>query len=237
MADGGREIDPGGYLGVVADLLWSVKRELALKDPALAFITIPRVLLKLRAGLAMLGQEPAESAGLFLELEKLHRPVMKLRARQRHRELGASVSPPEEPPVSAPAARPDGLWLARQELRTAGFEDTQPGAFTLQAERDAAPDDAAPVTENDAELALADLVPGCWVDLFARQQWRRARMVWAAERGTLFMFVSTGGQPHSMTRRSMQRLLRERMLRPVAREGVVPRALQRIAQQPVAATA
>ncbi len=232
QADGGREIDPGGYLAVVADLLWSVKRELALKDPARAFVTIPRVLLKLRAGLGVLGQEPAESAGLFLELEKLHRPVMKLRAQQRHRDLGASVQAPDEPPPATPAARPDGLWMAQQELRNAGFEDTQPGAFTLQSERDATPDHAELLTENDTEIALAELVPGCWVDLFARQQWRRARMVWATQRGTLFVFVSTGGRPHSMTRRSMQRLLRDRLLRPVAGDGVVPRALQRIAQQP-----
>ena len=232
LAAGGREIDPGGYLAVVADLLWSVKPALALKDPARAFVTIPRVLLKLRAGLGVLGQEPGESAGLFLELEKLHRPVMELRARQRHRDLGASVQAPEQPPESRPAAGPEGLWMAQQELRNAGFEDTQPGAFTLQSERDASTDNAPLLTENDTELALGELVPGCWVDLFARQQWRRARMVWAAERGTLFMFVSTGGQPHSMTRRSLQRLLRDRLLRPVAGDGVVPRALQRMAQQP-----
>ena len=44
------------------------------------------------------------------------------------------------------------------------------------------------------------------------------------------MFVSNGGQPHSMTRRSLERLVRERLLRPVEAGAVVPRALEAIAQ-------
>jgi hypothetical protein len=42
------------------------------------------------------------------------------------------------------------------------------------------------------------------------------------------MFVSHGGQPHSMTRRSLERLVRERLLRPVDAQAVVPRALARL---------
>jgi hypothetical protein len=42
--------------------------------------------------------------------------------------------------------------------------------------------------------------------------------------------VSHGGQPHSMSRRSIQRLARDRLLRLIAGDGVVPRALERMAQ-------
>jgi hypothetical protein len=54
--------------------------------------------------------------------------------------------------------------------------------------------------------------------------------VWAAERGTLFMFVSHGGQPHCVSRRNLQRLARQQMLRVLPGDGVVPRALERLAQ-------
>ena len=78
MPQGG--IDPGGHLSVVADLLWSVNRDQALHEPARAFELIPRVLQKLRHGLESLGQQPGESESFFLQLELLHRPVMRLRA-------------------------------------------------------------------------------------------------------------------------------------------------------------
>lgn len=201
---------------LVADLLWSVHRDLPLREPARAFTLIPRLLTRLREGLALLGQPPAECEAFFAQLEALHRPVLKLRAQHRHRDM----APPAPRPATAPAlaaARPaEQPWMAEEDLRAAGFEDI------------AAPDAAPAGTES--EDLLAGLAPGCWVDLHVRQQWRRARLVWTGGKGTLFMFVSDGGQPHSMTRRSLQRLLRDRLLRPVEADGVVPRALQKLVQ-------
>ena len=81
-----------------------------------------------------------------------------------------------------------------------------------------------------SERLLTALGLGDWADLYSRQQWRRAKLVWASAKGSFFMFVSHGGQPHSMTRRSLQRLVKERLLRPVERDGVVPRALEKLAQ-------
>jgi hypothetical protein len=45
------------------------------------------------------------------------------------------------------------------------------------------------------------------------------------------MFTSHGNRPHSMTRRSLQRLLRDHLLRPVEADAVVPRALETLASQ------
>lgn len=224
-------IDPGGHLGVVTDLLWSVNRDLALHDPARAFVLIPGVLLKLREGLAALGQQPAESAAFFHQLELLHRPVLKLRARHRHRDLGPA-EPPRSEPVAAAQARPsDQPWMAEAEMQAAGFEQPLPSDFAgLPAGQQPTRHAREPLDEHDAEQVLATLNPGCWVDLFSRQQWRRAKLVWAADKGTLFMFVSHGGQPHSMTRRSLQRLVRDHLVRAVESEGVVPRALERLGQ-------
>jgi hypothetical protein len=66
---------------------------------------------------------------------------------------------------------------------------------------------------------------GSWVDLYSKRRWLRAKLIWASTKGTLFMFVSHGGQPHSMTRRSCERLLRERLLRPLGMHGVVAHAI------------
>ena len=121
--------------------------------------------------------------------------------------------------------------MPADQLRAAGFEETQPSDFAaLPAARRPLQEQPEPLEEQEVDAMLAALAPGCWVDLYSRQQWRRARLVWAAERGTLFMFVSHGGQPHSMSRRSIQRLARDHLLRLMAGDGVVPRALERMAQ-------
>lgn len=224
------EDDPGGHLALLRDLLWSVSRE-TLKEPARAFAMIPRLLLGLREGLASLGQQPSENEAFFHQLETLHRPVLKLRATQRHRDM----APPQPPPPPAQPLAPRSFeqpWMAAEDLRAAGFEETRVP--------EADPPPAAPAGERlsaeDVATLSAQLQPGCWVDLHSRAQWHRARLVWATDRGTLFMFVGHGGQAHSMTRRSIERLLKDRLLRPVAADGVVPRALERLTRpSPLAA--
>lgn len=236
LAQAGQGIDPGGYIAVVSDLLWSVDRERALHDPARAFALIPPLLMKLREGLAVLGEQPEDSETFFHMLERLHRPVMKLRARQRHREL-----PPTDPLLqeTEPAPReeraPEQLWMAEAELQAAGYEEGPgsepvPLAPETASEQPAGPD---PLDEPAADDLLTQLTVGSRVDLFSRQQWRRAKLVWTSENGAFYMFTSHGGRPHSMTRRSLQRLLREHQLRPVASHAVVPRALEAVVQQSV----
>ena len=80
-----------------------------------------------------------------------------------------------------------------------------------------------------AETMLQALRAGDWVDLYSRRRWLRAQLTWASSKGTLFMFVSHGGQPHSMTKRSCERLIAGRLLRPVESHGVVSHALQAVA--------
>lgn len=92
----------------------------------------------------------------------------------------------------------------------------------------AAPD---PVTLLAAQATLVALRSGDWVDLYSRRRWLRAQLTWASTKGTLFMFVSHGGQPHSMTKRSCERLIAARLLRPVNTCGVVAQALQAVVAQ------
>jgi hypothetical protein len=66
---------------------------------------------------------------------------------------------------------------------------------------------------------------GDWVDLYSKRNWHRAQLIWAGSKGTLFMFVSHGGRPHSMTKRICERLIGNRYLRPVRAHSVVGQAL------------
>lgn len=244
LTDTQRQIDPGGWSAVISDLLWSVKREQTLRNPSRLIATIPKLLERLRAGLALVGQDLQDNGTFFTALEKLHRPVLKLRAKQRH----ASDSMPAElevdPALMAterqqPRRDRGEPWMAREELDAAGFLDTQPSAPAPLADESPPPDPAeaaaveAPLDDGDVAVLVDGLRQGCWVDLYSRQQWRRANLTWVSGRATLFMFVSGGGRPHSMTRRSLEKLVRDRLLRPVDGGEVVPRALEQLSRRRV----
>jgi uncharacterized membrane protein YgcG len=108
-------------------------------------------------------------------------------------------------------------------------EEVDSSHAELLAEQEASANAAPALAQSDAERLLAGLRAGHWVDLYSRRRWLRAQLIWASTKGTLFMFVSHGGQPHSMTKRSCERLIRERLLRPVDSQGVVAQALDAVA--------
>lgn len=252
LTDRNNQIDPGSYGVVVSDLIWSVKREVTLRQPAKLIDMIPGLLTTLRSGLDLLGHDPRESTEFFDALMRLHRPVLKLRAKSRQDRLVETAAQPldeEAPGTGKPTPRPEGQpWMARGDLDRAGFEDTVPSDH---AELTATPDDemeevsaatpleAAPEllaemqeeqgsegpSQAEAQQMLLSLREGGWVDLYSRRKWLRAQLIWASTKGTLFMFVSHGGQPHSMTKRTCVRLLRDRLLRPVDMNGVVAQAI------------
>jgi hypothetical protein len=282
LTDTRNQVDPLGFGSVVPDLLWSVKREVTLKQPVKLIEMIPNLLGKLHAGLELLGHDPRESAPFFEGLMKLHRPVLKLRRLKSQRdaeESGAMPLEPEELPATPEQRRAKAAahpWLGRSDLDAAGFEDTLPtapgelapleeereeprededllAAAPVPADTDGAPAPAPPsagsgepadhrapgpapaarpaLAQTEAGQLLLSLRAGDWVDLYSRQRWLRAQLIWASSKGTLFMFVSHGGQPHSMTKRSCERLIRERLLRPVQTHGVVAQALDRVARE------
>jgi len=67
------------YVAAVEELLWSVCKSATLRRPSHLMRLVPRLLTTLREGLALLGaREVADAAAFFSQLERLHRPVLKL---------------------------------------------------------------------------------------------------------------------------------------------------------------
>lgn len=230
LTDPARQIDPQGYLSVISDLLWSVKPEVTLRQPAQLFERVPPLLAKLRAGLASIGRPPDASEHFFDELMQLHRPVLKLRrakSRRDARESGVAPltavemgSAPAQPRAADKAAEGEP-WLSARELGALGFQETLPTDMAqLEAEQ-----------EVDAQGCIANFREGDWIDLYSRRRWHRAQLIWASSRGTLFMFISHGGRPHSMTKRICERLIGEGFLRPVRMHGVVAGALDALERE------
>ncbi|MES1979434.1 MAG: DUF1631 family protein [Pseudomonadota bacterium] len=183
--------------------------------------------------------------------------LRRLKSMRDAEESGAMTLEPEELPATPEQRRAKAAgqpWLGRDELDAAGFEDTlptapgelvameeeevavmanpQPAADSMPADLSAAPhekDITGPgVSNQQAEAMLMRLRTGQWVDLYSKHRWLRAQLVWASTRATLFMFLSHGDQPHSMTRRSCEKLIMQRWLRPVDAQAVVAQALDTV---------
>ncbi len=309
LLDTRNQVDPEGLGSVVPNLVWSVKSDVTLKQPAKLIDMIPGMLEKLHSGLGLLGQDPRENEAFFESLMKLHRPVLKLRRLKSQRDAEESNHAPLAPEEDSfsPAERLEKLraqsagplWMGRDDLDAAGFEDTQPTehaeldeyaglgehaepddhaepdhaamaaapqlamASGLHDDEDDPSSDAKPVgcapgaawakpvvlaevgslmptlhqseqAKAQAALTLSRLKTGNWVDLYSKRQWLRAQLIWASSHATLFMFVSHGGRPHSMTKRSCEKLIAQRLLRPVDTQGVVAQALDAVAESAAA---
>lgn len=289
LIDTRNQIDPFGYGSVVPDLLWSVKRDITLKQPAKLIEMIPSLLDRLHTGLDLLGQDPIENEAFFESLMKLHRPVLKLRRLKSQRDAEESnTAPLQSDPDQAQGQEPEEnvspaerleklraeadapLWMGRNDLDAAGFEDTLPtepaelgfdGVMVAATAKLETSDEfvSEPLAETVAEPTQPDqptqllqdvhnseearlhaasvlqrLKTGQWVDLYSKRQWLRAQLVWASSKATLFMFISHGGRPHSMTQRSCEKLIAQRLLRPVDAQGVVAQALDAVAQDAAA---
>jgi len=211
--------DPGAYLALVDDLIWSVQPDLARRNLARLVQLVPNLLVKLRHGLQTI-QYPEERIPVFFDgLISLHEQVFDARsvapvldsAEATFQEMGDTM---EE------AGRPDalgatGFWVAEDEALESGYlvEDIE-----------------APVEAVRRPWSVGDLSTGVWVELMVEGVWLRAQLTWASPHRTLFMFISHGGLAHSMSRRTMERLRMQGSIRVVSDGHVVDNALDAVAR-------
>ena len=211
-ADG--SADPGAYLALVDDLLWSVQLRLARRNRTRLVQLVPHLLVKLRQGLQLV-QYPQEKITVFFDaLITLHEKVFE---GPRLRGVTEPLNQNEEfgPPDVLEASEASGFWVADDEARESGY----------------LAQDAAPLMDTDQlPWSVRGLNTGVWVELMVEDVWLRAQLTWASPHRTLFMFVSRGGVAHSMSRRTMERLRMQSRIRVVSDGHVVDNALDAVVQ-------
>jgi Protein of unknown function (DUF1631) len=214
----------GDSLETVADdLIWSLQPALIRRDVDRLARLVPRLLAQMRQGLQGIDY-PLELTGQFFDaLITLHEKAFDtptLTAADPHlsdtQAVTDDVATQGLDPDTQPTAAPDEtFWMAGKEAQDAGF-----------VEADSSPDGL-----EGLSVVELDLSTGTWVDLKTQGEWVRAQLTWTSPRGGLFMFISASGLAHSMTRRTLDRLLSTDVLRIVSRGGVVDGALDAVAQQ------
>jgi Protein of unknown function (DUF1631) len=119
----------------------------------------------------------------------------------------------------------DGVWLAQSEVSGAGFVNQQ-AVMPLDVSSAVPAADVIPLTPE----ATVTIPIGSWVELMLEGAWVRAQLTWASPMRTLFMFVSRGGKAHSMSKRTMDKLCSQGLIRMVSDGRMVDKALDAVAQ-------
>ncbi len=218
-------VDADGYLSLVDDLIWSVQLKLARRNRARLVDIVPGMLVKMRQGLSLISYPEEKLPVFFDELITFHEQAFE-GAKPPPAPDGGSATVDESAlsaidVVGLPA---DEFWMAQEEATDSGFMHAA-AQLMPEFEEDETPDPAA-----QRAWSAEQLNTGSWVDLALGGVWVRAQLTWASPHKTLFMFISSGGMAHSMSRRTMDRLRGLGLIRLVSDGRVVDHALDAVAQ-------
>lgn len=227
--------DADGFLSLVDDLIWSVRVKAARRNRSRLVQLVPSMLVKMRQGLTMIDYPPQRITAFFDELITYHEqafegvrqsaPSAQAAVPEGHTADFAQTETPEAADTRAGESVFDmsDYWMSEAEAQDSGYFE-EPYAVDPAL---APPADAVPEPQ---QWSAQTLHTGAWVDLAIEGEWVRAQLTWASPHRTLFMFISAGGMAHSMSRRTMERLRAQALIRLVSDGKVLDQALDAVAQ-------
>ena len=224
--------DPGRYQELVEALIWSVEPELTRANTGQLARLLPKLLPKLREGLASIDYPADRTEAVFELLMQLHQQAFTPGPRVA---APATAAPAAAAPTETPAAEPaqpaplddDDPWVAPSEARESGYIDISQSPDSEGA--DSAPA-APPINAAPLPLPLPASTITVGVNLQVAGQWERTQLSWIGSHGNLFLFTSASGRTQSMTLRLLDRLLQQGALQVLAEQTVVDNALNAVAQ-------
>jgi hypothetical protein len=230
--------DPYGYRALVDELIWSVQKTTAQRGRRRRLVElIPSLLAKLREGLHRIDYPPELTQRFFDNLITIHRAAVQ---EGRDPEVAAAAEAAEaEPSRFDMDAAEAAMWMAQAEALESGYQEVDsylPPEDQPQVEAQASAPAAggevpAPAAHEPAEpVGAGEMRTGTWVELIVNGNWTRMQLTWASPMGTLFMFTSIAGTAHSMSKRTLERLRADGMIRIVADRNVVDEALDQVAK-------
>ena len=220
LADTTHSTDPGRYHELVEALIWSTQPELTRKNTGQLARLLPKLLAKLREGLASIDYPAERTEAVFELLMQLHQQAFKPGPRAATRAPAPRAEPPALP-QPAPLGD-DDPWVAPSEAKESGFMESS------QAPESESPE-FAPTPASGSAPALPPLAIGSWVNLLVAGRWERTQLSWIGSHGNFFLFTSASGHTQSMTLRLVDRLIQQGAMHIIAQQPVVDGALDAVA--------
>lgn len=220
LADTSHSTDPGRYHELVEALIWSTQPELTRKNTGQLARLLPKLLAKLREGLASIDYPAERTEAIFELLMQLHQQAFKPGPRAATR-APAPRAEPSALPQPAPLGD-DDPWVAPSEAKESGFMESS------QAPESESPG-PAPTPASGTAPALPPLAIGSWVNLLVAGRWERTQLSWIGSHGNFFLFTSASGHTQSMTLRLVDRLIQQGAMHIIAQQTVVDGALDAVA--------
>lgn len=235
LSDTSGSTDPGRYRELVDALVWSVQPELTRTHTGRLARLLPKLLTKLREGLASIDYPADRTEAVFELLMQLHQQAFQRGPRAASRPAAPPAPQPTPAPTAASAMQAtapsgpsllddDDPWVAPSEARESGYMELS------QAPESVPP---APATEPVPVPPTAKLPPlqiGMWAHLQVAGDWERAQLSWIGSQGNLFLFTSASGRTQSMTLRLLERMFQQGTLQLLTEPSVVDGALDAVAQ-------
>ncbi len=204
-----------GYLKAVDELLWSLRLPDHPQSRKRLIALLPGLLQRLRAGMALVVWPEAEQQAVLDELMAVHTealrpgkgtPEAELTPQeivQRLRDEAVHETPPSRPPFS-------------DSLIDLSSMETVPA--------DVLP--AGPHPDDDPARRIDALAPGGRYRIFLQGRWTRVHLLWRSARGQFFLFAGIDpGRTHSVTRRALERLSEEGLVKPLDDSTLMQRAV------------
>lgn len=208
------------YLRATDDLLWSLHPPDHPQSRKRLLGMLPQLLPRLRTGMALVGIADAEQQPVLDELMQVHTEALRpgkaspaedltpQQIVQRMREE-ESWSPPSRPPFS-------------ESLIDLSSMETVPA--------DVLPD--APASHDEAAQRVETLAIGSRHNIFLQGRWKRVQLLWRSPRGQFFLFAGPDPtHPVSITRRALERLCEENLLKPLDDHTLVQRAVDTLTRR------
>lgn len=222
------------YLGVVSDLIWSSRVDVASLNRSRLARLIPGLLRTLREGLQTIEYDGAHSRHFLGTLMGLHAAALTVDP------AGGTKQPaPTVASKAVPDAQDTGPWMKPAEAADSGFMDSDFPLARAPASHGAAHVAASDAGVDGVDVPLPDdvvhsqpgpvLETGAWIELCRESgEWVRLQLAWMSPHGLMYLFGNHGGRTSSMSRRHFEDMFRAGRIRLVAAHSVVDDALVRV---------
>jgi len=202
------------YLKATDDLLWSLRLPDHPQSRKRLLAMLPALLQQLRSGMALIGVPDLEQQPILDELMAVHTDAL------RPGKSGAAEAEPT-PQEIVQRMRDEAIWDAPSRQ---AFSDSLIDLSSMET----VPAEILPASrsQDDAAQRVDAMPTGSRHQLFLNGRWRRVQLLWRSPQGKLLLFAGPDpAHTHSITRRALERLAEEALLKPLDDVSLVQRAV------------